>query len=110
MEGLLAHEIGHSASGGTLSGGLAEKLGGNVPYERVLACNEIVSVYGETRYNVEQDYVRRGNENNSEAIMYYMTAAEETDAGYKGSTKNIKTDFPCTYNALKQHYFDGVEF
>jgi hypothetical protein len=100
MEWLYAHEIGHSASGGDLSGGLTPELGMNEPYRRVAACGEQVSTYGGTNTN----------ENNSEILSFYMTAAEEANAGYFGGAKNLKADFPCTYNAVRDAYFDGVEF
>jgi len=100
MEWLFAHEIGHSASGGALDGSLTPELGMNEAYRRVAACGETVSGYG----------ARDTNENNSEILAYYMTAGEEANTDYLGSAKNLKADFPCTYNAVKQYYFDGVEF
>ncbi len=100
MEWLFAHEIGHSASGGLPNGGLAGYLGGNEAYRQVERCGEIVSSYGFTNWN----------ENNSEILAFYMTAAEEAIADYRGASKNLKKDFPCTYNAVKQGYFQGVEF
>lgn len=100
MEWLFAHEIGHSASGGLPNGGLAGYLGGNDAYRQVESCGEIVSNYGFTNWN----------ENNSEILAFYMTAAEEVIADYRGASKNLKKDFPCTYNAVKQAYFQGVEY
>jgi hypothetical protein len=100
LEWLFAHEIGHSASGGDLSGGLTPELGMNEAYKRVRDCGEIVSGYGSTD----------PNENNSEIIAFFMTAAEEATTDYLGSAKNLAQDFSCSYNATRQYYFDGKEF
>lgn len=100
FEWLLAHEIGHSASGGNIDGGLTPELGMNEPYRRVAECNETVSGYGGTNTN----------ENNSEIIAFFMTAAEEATVDYFGQADNLAEDFPCTYRAAKEYYFDGKEF
>lgn len=102
LEWLFAHEIGHSASGGLPNGGLADSLGGNDAYRAVESCETVVSGYGETNWN----------ENNSEILSAYMTNAEEAKDGYYSPTDkhNLKTDFPCVYNAAKDNFFGGVEY
>jgi hypothetical protein len=100
LEWLIAHEIGHSASGGYPDGTLAPALGLNQAYKNVEACGNRVSTYG----------LGDWNENNSDILAFYMSAAEESNSGYLGAAKNLRIDFPCTYNAVKQYYFGGVEF
>ena len=99
IEWVIAHEIGHSASGGLPDGSLAAELGINQAYRDVEACGERVSDYGHKTWN----------ENNSEILAFYMTAAEEA-VQYDGPTKNLKADYKCTYEAVKKGYFGGVEF
>lgn len=96
IEWLLAHEIGHGASGGSSDGNFLDCLDCNEPSSALKACGEAVSSYAS------------GGEYVPEAISYYMTAAEEVNS-YNGDD-NMKTDFPCLYNAAKDGFFGGVEY
>lgn len=106
IEWLLAHEIGHGASGGTPEGGLDNcGLACNPPSLKMIACGTPVSTYSTNEQGeiVVQEYV-------AEAISYYMTNAEEVRDNYKGTAGgSMKTDFPCLYNATKE-LFGGVEY
>lgn len=96
IEWLLAHEIGHGASGGSSDGNFLDCIDCNEPTNALKACGEAVSGYAK-----DGEYV-------PEAISYYMTAAEEVN-DYNGDD-NMKTDFPCLYNAAKDGFFGGVEY
>lgn len=100
IEWLIAHEIGHGASGGNVSGELLDCLSCNETAKQILACKSPVSNYSSSS----------DNEYTAEAISYYMTTAEEVNEGYNGSGGNIKTDFSCIYNAAMTGYFGDVEF
>lgn len=106
LEWLIAHEIGHGASGGSADGSPPLNcLTCNTTALELISCGTPVSNYSTTN---SEEYV-------AEAISYYMTNAEAATGGYRGgsvigSTGNMKDDFACLYNAARNGYFDGVEY
>lgn|SRR3989344_2569117 len=107
LEWFFAHEIAHAASFGSELGDWTPSVIGQSPgYQAVLACNEIVSKYG---------VVGGPDENYADTVAYYMTPGEQVTT-YYGPTigdpgdQNLRTDHPCSYNALKENYFNGVEY
>ena len=100
IEWLVAHEIGHGASGGTSTGGLDNcGLACNPPSQKMLACKTQVSTYA----TPPQEYV-------AEAISFYMTNAEQVRENYNGPVGgSMKNNFPCLYNATRE-IFGGVEY
>lgn len=105
LEWLIAHEIGHGASGGNENGDIPDCLACNETAKELIACDTPISSYslnGDGSIN-NQEYV-------AEAISYYMTNAEAVNSDYLGTIGRMEDDFPCLYNAIKEGYFNGVEF
>lgn len=90
LEWLYAHEIAHVAGFGLSGSGYPSSFA---------SCGQVVSSYG------------RGStsENFADAVSFYMTNGEQAQ-NYLGGSGNLKADFSCAYNALKDNVFGGVEF
>ena len=107
LDYLYAHEIAHSAQNGEANGGADGDRNRNPENGPVFACKEIVSTYGQAQDENGNPIINKF-ENNADAISYYMTLCEEGN-NYKNyppnKTGNLKTDHPCTYNALMNGFF-----
>lgn len=97
-EWLLAHEIAHSAGRGREDGSVGAP-GGPV-YDKIITF-PAVSGYGASS----------PDENQADAVSFYLTRGEEVVAYFGSSLKpNLKADFPDLYRVLRDGYFDGQEF
>jgi hypothetical protein len=96
----MIHEIGHAISAGHKDGTFQSTYSGNPEFSSFYACTGAVSDYGSTG---------GPGENIAEAIAFYFGRGEKVNGGYRGSSGDMKVDFPCQYNAL-QSIFDGTEF
>lgn len=108
-EWLLAHEIAHSAGAGKPDGNQISNPPSNQTQQNVILCSDVVSQHGTPPATNKQKLVS-DDENYADSVSFYMTSGEEIVSGYYGGAKNLKTDHPCIYNALKEGYFEGREF